>query len=63
MEAKKKKFKVPHTYVILFAMIIIMALLTYVIPAGQYQKVEGPGGRMIVDPSSYASVEASPAMP
>jgi len=61
MEAKKKKGKVPHTYVILFAMIIVMALLTYVIPAGQYQKVELPTGRMVVDPNSFASVESNPA--
>ena len=63
MEEKKKKFKVPHTYVLLFALIIIMALLTYVIPAGQYQKIEGPEGRMIVDPNSYTSVDSNPAKP
>lgn len=58
----KKKFRVPHTYVILFGMIIIMAILTYVIPAGQYQKVE-LNDRMVVDPNSYATVEANPAKP
>ncbi len=58
---KKKRFKVPHTYVILFTMIIVVALLTYVIPAGQYQKVESASGRMVVDPNSYAEVEAAPA--
>jgi uncharacterized ion transporter superfamily protein YfcC len=63
MEGKRNKFKVPHTYVILFVMIIIMALLTYVIPAGQYQKVLGPEDRMIVDPNSYAHVDANPAKP
>jgi len=61
MEGKKKKGRIPHTYVILFAMIIIIAILTYVIPAGQYQKVESSTGRMVVDPASYAQVEASPA--
>jgi uncharacterized ion transporter superfamily protein YfcC len=61
MEEKKKKFKVPHTYVLLFVLIIIMALLTYVIPAGQYQKIEGPGGRMVVDPDSFTTIESSPA--
>ncbi len=58
----KKKFRVPHTYVILFGMIIIMAILTYVIPAGQYQKVE-LNDRMVVDPNSYSTVEANPAKP
>ncbi|MDF2616074.1 MAG: yfcC, partial [Sedimentibacter sp.] len=63
MEGKKKKGKVPHTYVILFAMIIAMAILTYVIPAGQYQKIESETGRMIVDPNSFAAVDANPAKP
>lgn len=62
-EIKKKRFKVPHTYVILFAMIIIMALLTYVIPAGQYQKVESASGRMVVDPDSFTNVDSNPAKP
>lgn len=61
MEGKKKKGKVPHTYVILFAMIILIAILTYVIPAGQYQKVESSTGRMIVDPASYQQIESAPA--
>ncbi|MEL7648179.1 MAG: YfcC family protein [Sedimentibacter sp.] len=63
MEKEKKKGRVPHTYVILFAMIIIIALLTYVIPAGQYQKVESSTGRMVVDPNSYAQVDPTPAKP
>lgn len=61
MEGKKKKGKVPHTYVILFAMIILIAILTYFIPAGQYQKVESATGRMVVDPASYSNVESAPA--
>lgn len=61
-EAKsKKKFKVPHTYVILFAMILIMALLTYVIPAGTYQKIKAADGRMVVDPASFANVDSKPS--
>ncbi|MBP1924223.1 putative ion transporter superfamily protein YfcC [Sedimentibacter acidaminivorans] len=57
---EKKKSRVPHSYVILFLMIIIMAILTYVIPAGQFERVD-VGGRTVVDPSSYSSVESNPA--
>lgn len=57
---EKKKSRVPHSYVILFSMIIIMAILTYVIPAGQFERVD-VGGRTVVDPSSYSSVESNPA--
>lgn len=39
VEAKKnekKKFKMPNTYVILFAIIALIALLTWVVPGGAY---------------------------
>lgn len=57
----RTKMKVPHTYVILFAVIIIMALLTYLIPAGEFGRVEDPNtGRMVVDAASFHAVEQNP---
>jgi uncharacterized ion transporter superfamily protein YfcC len=53
-----KKFKIPHTYVLIFSVIIIMALLTYIVPAGEFGRVEDPvTGRRVVDPGSYQNVE------
>ncbi len=58
---ERKKFKVPHTYVILFFVILIMALLTYIIPAGEYNRIQDEAsGRTVVDPVSYHHVEQSP---
>ncbi|WP_025729245.1 YfcC family protein [Atopobacter phocae] len=38
MEEKKKKgFRMPNTFTVLFIIIVIMAILTWIIPAGQYQ--------------------------
>lgn len=34
---EKKGFKVPHVYVIIFTLIILSAILTYLIPAGSYE--------------------------
>lgn len=31
-----KKFKIPHTYVIIFALIVLSALITYFVPGGEY---------------------------
>lgn len=60
----KKKSKVPHTYVILFSVIIIMAILTYIIPAGEYDRVKDPAtGRTVVDPASFHAVEQNPTTP
>lgn len=41
MENKKKKtLQMPHTYVIIFAVVVICALMTYLIPVGSFQTQE-----------------------
>ena len=52
--------RMPHIYVILFALSAVAALATYIVPAHQYDRVEGPDGREVIDPGSYGSVESSP---
>lgn len=60
-ENKKKLFRVPHTYVILFTIILIMAALTYVIPAGVFNTIIDPATeRTLVDPDSFHIVESTP---
>jgi uncharacterized ion transporter superfamily protein YfcC len=54
------KMRVPHVFVLLFSIIIIAALGTYILTPGQYNRVEGPGGRMIVDPESFHAVDPAP---
>jgi len=63
METKEKKkglrgFKMPHTYVILISIMALMLVLTHIIPAGQYQRVEDPAsGKMVVVPGSYEQID------
>lgn len=58
---KKSKLKVPHTYVILFTVILIMAILTFIIPAGEYDRVVDPNtDRTVVDPDSFHNVGQNP---
>ncbi|MEL7036501.1 MAG: TIGR00366 family protein [Cyanobacteria bacterium J06592_8] len=54
-----KKFKLPDTLVISSCILILVIILTWIIPAGEYvrQTVEN---RSIVVPSSYKIVESSP---
>ena len=33
---KKKKFAVPHVYILLLGIILICSVLTYIVPAGTY---------------------------
>ncbi len=61
-----KKFKVPHTYVIIFCIILIAAAATYLVPAGQFDRIPDPTGstsKEIVDPDSYRNVEQNPIKP
>lgn len=56
----KKKFEFPHVFVILFTLIIVMALLTYVIPAGEYDREVTDEGETVVIDGTYHTVQSSP---
>ena len=52
-----KKRQIPHTYVIIFYIILFCAILTWVIPGGQYTESISPDGERTV---VYESVESVP---
>ena len=55
------KFKVPHVYALLFIVIIGAAILTYIIPAGEYDRfTDEETGRTLVDPESFRFVDPEP---
>ncbi|MBQ2217555.1 MAG: C4-dicarboxylate ABC transporter permease, partial [Firmicutes bacterium] len=57
---KKKKFSLPSTPVLLFLIIVVVMIMTYVIPAGTYDRVlDEASGRTVVDPNSFQYVEQS----
>jgi uncharacterized ion transporter superfamily protein YfcC len=55
-EKQKKGFKFPTAYTILFILIIIVVIATWIVPAGQYEVNEA--GEPI--PGSYHTVESNP---
>ena len=58
MEKKKKSVKIPHTFVLLFVLVIICAIATWIIPAGTYDYVVDENtGREVVDTDSFHFVE------
>ncbi|GHS89716.1 hypothetical protein AGMMS49957_13530 [Synergistales bacterium] len=62
--AKKKGFKVPHTYVILCSFILLAAIGSYVLTPGVYDRAKDERtGRTLVDPNSYHVVERTPVSP
>jgi len=60
---KKKKWKMPHTYAIIVVLIIICTILTYIVPAGTYDRVVNDEGRTVVVPGSFHYVDKTPVGP
>ena len=62
MEAAKKKkaFKMPHGYVVIFMILIFVSIMTYVIPAGQYDRIENEAGQEVVVADSFHYIEKTP---
>lgn len=50
----KKKFELPDAYVMLFLLALVFAVLSYIIPPGEYVRVvDEATGRSIVDPNAF----------
>jgi len=61
MEKSKRKITVPHSYVLIFILIVIAALATYIVPSGSFDRVlDEASGRTLVVPGSYHRVENNP---
>lgn len=60
MEKKKKAFKMPHGYVVIFAILIFVSVMTYVIPAGEYAREVNAAGQEVVVPGSFQYIEKTP---
>ena len=47
-------FKMPHTYVIIFGMVLLTALLANIVPAGEFTRVlDEASGKMVVVADSF----------
>ena len=60
---KKRKFKLPHIFVLLTGIIIVCAILTWILPAGEFDRQTNAAGTEVVVPGTYHTVDASPVGP
>lgn len=60
VKREKKKFSMPHIFVILFMIIILASLASYIVPAGEYERVTMEDGREVIDPNTFELVERTP---
>lgn len=54
-----KKFRLPNTYVLLFAILAMIAVATWLIPGGKYN-THDVGGRQVIDAASFHFVDSKP---
>ncbi len=51
-----QKIKIPHTLVLLFSMMVLALVATYLLPQGEFNTVEDEKGHTVVVPGSYQQV-------
>ena len=52
-----RSFRVPHTLVLLFGMMMLALVATWLLPQGQFETVVNDAGRSVVIPGTYAVIE------
>ncbi len=62
-EQIEKKFKVPHTLVLLFLMMTFAYLLTWILPSGSFEMAENASGHKTVVPGTYQVSETDINLP
>ncbi|MEO1012025.1 MAG: AbgT family transporter [Bacteroidota bacterium] len=58
-ETKRFFTRIPHAITMLFGIIVLVSILTYVIPAGTYERIS-VDGRSTVVPDSYKTITSTP---
>ena len=59
----QSRFRVPHTLVLLFGMVLIAQALTWILPQGQFQRELNEQGREEVIAGSYERLEGADRLP
>ncbi len=58
---EKKGIKLPDAWVLLIGLAAVFAILSYIVPAGEYTRtLDEATGRMVVDPASFHYIERTP---
>ncbi|MCA1011454.1 YfcC family protein [Halobacillus halophilus] len=57
---KKRRWEMPDTYVILFAVLLVAVIATYLVPSGSFERETVDGVERVI-PGTYSGVDGSPA--
>jgi len=58
-----RTLRVPHTLVLMFIMMIVALVLTWVLPAGSFETVTNDHGREVVQPGTFGLTEEAETLP
>ncbi|GAB4171158.1 MAG: YfcC family protein [Wenzhouxiangellaceae bacterium] len=58
-----RMFRMPDTLALMFYLMIAALILTWILPAGQYQTVVNDSGREVVVPGTYQTIDDAPMLP
>lgn len=50
----------PHAFVLIYAIVIVAAFASYIIPAGEYDRYEDSEGRQVVDETTFTYIDQNP---
>ena len=54
----KKGFRMPHVFIILLAIMLLIVILSYLIPSGSYERIDDSAtGMTVIDPDTFSYVE------
>lgn len=59
-KVSKKEMQMPHTLVIIFAIIILVSIATYFVPGGAYERVVNESGKTVVVDGTFSFIESNP---
>src|SRR5690625_5217035 len=59
-QRKSRSFVMPDAYIIIFSIVDLMAIATYIVHAGEYERETDDGITKVV-PDSYSTIESNPA--
>lgn len=61
---ENKSMKIPHPYIIIFFIIVVSAVLTWILPSGAFKREMNEAlGRALVVPGSYETIPGNPVGP
>ncbi|MCI8454935.1 MAG: YfcC family protein [Lachnospiraceae bacterium] len=56
----KKSFKMPHSFIAVIFVLILVSVMTYLVPAGKYGVFVDAAGKESIDPSNFQYIDSTP---